>query len=283
MAARRLRRKSASSARRTCEEGPACEEGGTCEEGDGPEGGGESPTINHHLLPPAEPADHRRVTNILLLHGGAGPHSMTGFGDLLTARLGADVLVPAHPGFAGTDRPAHLTSIPALAQHYADLLDRLDRTDVTVIGNSIGGWVAAELGLLAPGRLRRVVLVNAVGLDVPGHPIADVRGLTPEQLGALSFHDPARFPVRSGPDVSALAAYTGMSMTDPTLRDRLAQMDLPVSVIWGASDGIAGPAYGRAYADAIPGATFTLLEGAGHLPQLETPEALLRVMPVSRS
>jgi pimeloyl-ACP methyl ester carboxylesterase len=45
-------------------------------------------------------------------------------------------------------------------------------------------------------------------------------------------------------------------------------------VIWGASDGIVGPDYGRAYAAAIPGATFTLLPEAGHLPQLEAPERL---------
>ncbi|MBM7085654.1 hypothetical protein JQN84_24325 [Micromonospora sp. MMS20-R2-29] len=46
-------------------------------------------------------------------------------------------------------------------------------------------------------------------------------------------------------------------------------------VVWGASDGIPPAAYGRAYADAIPGARFTLLPDAGHLPQLETPERLL--------
>ncbi|GHJ08684.1 hypothetical protein TPA0907_30510 [Micromonospora humidisoli] len=46
-------------------------------------------------------------------------------------------------------------------------------------------------------------------------------------------------------------------------------------MVWGASGGIAPATYGRAYADAIPGARFTLLPDAGHLPQLETPERLL--------
>jgi pimeloyl-ACP methyl ester carboxylesterase len=44
-------------------------------------------------------------------------------------------------------------------------------------------------------------------------------------------------------------------------------------VLWGASDGIVSPAYGRAYANLIPGACFTLIEQAGHHPEIEQPEA----------
>jgi pimeloyl-ACP methyl ester carboxylesterase len=221
------------------------------------------------------------AARFLLLHGGAGPHSVLPFAALLAERRAARVVVPTHPGFAGTPRDGALTSIRALAECYTDLLDRLDLTDVTVIGNSIGGWAAAELALLGSPRVAAAVLVNAVGLDVPEHPVADVSGLTPAQLAALSFHDPARFPPdpsRPGPDLAALAAYTGMSMTDPGLRARLRHLNLPVHVVWGGSDGIATPAYGRAYAAAIPGARFTLLPGAGHLPQLEAPDRLLAAL-----
>ena len=199
---------------------------------------------------------------------------MTPLAELLTAR-GDRVLVPTHPGFDGTPRPDGLASIPALARHYDEMLDR---DDVTVIGNSIGGWVAAELALLGNPRITKAVLVNAVGLDVPEHPVTDVSNLTGAQLAALSFHAPELRPVGPGPDVEALRAYTGMRMTDPTLRERLAGVKVPVHVVWGASDGIVGPAYGRAYADAIPGAEFTLLPEAGHLPQLEAPERLLALI-----
>jgi pimeloyl-ACP methyl ester carboxylesterase len=226
--------------------------------------------------------DRGRTRPFLLLHGGAGPASVAGFGDLLAARTHSRVLTPTHPGFAGTERPEDLAGIPALARLYADLLDRLDVWDVTVVGNSIGGWIAAELALLGSPRVSGAVLVNAVGLEVPGVPITDVSGLTPDELAALSFKEPARFPVRQKPDFAALAAYTGMTMADPTLRERLARLDLPVKVIWGASDGIALAAYGRAYAEAIPGATFTLIENAGHLPQLEAPEELLAAIGAQR-
>jgi pimeloyl-ACP methyl ester carboxylesterase len=226
-----------------------------------------------------------RTRPFLLLHGGAGPFSMAGFADLLAARGNARVLVPTHPGFAGTPRADGLDSIPALARLYAGLLDEMDVWDVTVVGNSIGGWIAAELALLASPRVSGITLVNAVGIEVPEHPVTDVSGLTPVELSRLSFHDPDRFrpdPDRPGPDLAALAAYTGMRMADPGLRDRLAGLDLPAQVIWGESDGIVVEAYGRAFAEAIPGAVFTVVPGAGHLPQLETPEELLAAMGAAR-
>jgi pimeloyl-ACP methyl ester carboxylesterase len=64
-------------------------------------------------------------------------------------------------------------------------------------------------------------------------------------------------------------------MSDPTLAERLARVDLATLVLWGDSDRIADPGYGRAYADAIPLARFQLLPGTGHMPQLETPEQLM--------
>jgi pimeloyl-ACP methyl ester carboxylesterase len=237
-------------------------------------------------LGPVTVSERDRTRPFLLLHGGAGPASVAGFADLLAARCNARVLVPTHPGFDGTERAETLDSVQALAALYADLLEAEDLGDVTVVGNSIGGWIAAELGLLNSPRVSGLVLVNAVGIDVPAHPITDVSALTPDQLRKLSFHDPERFPPdparRPGPDLAALAAYTGMRMADPGLRDRLGRLDLPVQVVWGESDGIAVPAYGRAFADAIPGARFTLIPGAGHLPQIETPEELLATIGAAR-
>jgi pimeloyl-ACP methyl ester carboxylesterase len=74
----------------------------------------------------------------LLLHGGAGPQSMTGFAEHLSAAYGVNALVPIHPGFGGTDRPSALTGIRALAKLYSDVIDKLDLREVTIIGNSIG-------------------------------------------------------------------------------------------------------------------------------------------------
>ena len=222
-----------------------------------------------------------RVQPYLLLHGGAGPASVTGFGERLAARGHTRAIVPTHPGFDGTARPAALRTVRDLAGCYATLLDDLDVTDVTIIGNSVGGWIAAELALLGSPRVSGAILVDAVGVEVPGHPVTDVAGLQPAELRTLSFHDPSRFAGLPGPapaNLAALFAYAGRTMYDPTLLDRLGALDLPVQVIWGAADRIVSPSYGRALAEAIPGARFTVLPEAGHLPQVEAPEELLSLI-----
>jgi pimeloyl-ACP methyl ester carboxylesterase len=67
-------------------------------------------------------------------------------------------------------------------------------------------------------------------------------------------------------------------MTDPTLSSRLRAMSVPAQVIWGEADRIVDPDYGRAYATAMPGATYRCLTGAGHLPQMETPAHLIEAI-----
>jgi pimeloyl-ACP methyl ester carboxylesterase len=75
------------------------------------------------------------------------------------------VAVPTHPGFDGTPRPPATDSVADLAVAYLDLIDELGLADVTVIGSSIGGWVAAEMGLLDNHRrIGALVLIGAVGI-----------------------------------------------------------------------------------------------------------------------
>jgi pimeloyl-ACP methyl ester carboxylesterase len=223
---------------------------------------------------------------VLLLHGGAGPDSVTGFGDLLAARFPFRALSPVYPGFAGTARPGWLDSVGQLAGVLRALLEELDLTGVIVVGSSVGGWVAAELALAAPDRVGRLVLIDPAGLDSADHPIADFFSLTPDQLAELSWANPeghridpaampeARRAILAG-NRAALAAYGGRLMADPSLAARLGGITAPTLVVWGEADRIVTPAYGKEYAAAIPGAKFTVLPAAGHLPLLETPEAVL--------
>ncbi|MCW7941406.1 alpha/beta hydrolase [Streptomyces hygroscopicus] len=223
----------------------------------------------------------------LLLHGGGGPQTVAGFAGLLADQRPARVITPVHPGFGGTARPDWLTDVPTLAQVYKRLLDELGLSDVTVVGNSIGGWIAAEMALLGSDRITSVVLVNAAGIHVPEHPVADPFTLTPTELSALSFHDAEKFRIDPSTfsdeqraaavaNRAALQVYSGPhAMADPSLRERLAKVTNPVLVAWGESDQVVDTAYGRAYAAAIPGSRFELLLRTGHMPQIETPEQLL--------
>lgn len=93
------------------------------------------------------------------------------------------------------------------------MLEQLDLSDLTVIGNSFGGWLTAEIALRDSPRVSGAVIIDGIAI--------------------------------------------------------------PVHVLWGESDRIVDPDYGRAYAAAIPVSTFTLLPRTSHLPQVETPEELL--------
>jgi len=221
----------------------------------------------------------------LLLHGGGGPQTVTPFADLL-ATSGARVVVPVHPGFANTRRPDGLSAVQQLAQLYVELLDELGLSDVTIAGNSLGGWIAAEIALLHSPRVTGLVLIDGVGIEVTDHPIADFFSIPPDQLSKYSFYDADKFridPAALPPAVAralpgnraSLAAYAGTTMADPSLFGRLAGITVPALVLWGDADRIVDADYGRAFAAAIPGARFQLLTATGHLPQVETPEAVL--------
>jgi pimeloyl-ACP methyl ester carboxylesterase len=225
----------------------------------------------------------------LLLHGGGGPDTTARFGGLLAASQHLRVLNPVHPGFGGTPRPEALHTIGGLAAVYVALLDQLGLEDVTVAGNSIGGWIAAEMAILNSPRISRIILIDAVGIEVPEHPPVDFFSLRMDQVFPLSFHNPAPFAIDpatlppaaqqiAAANRATLATYSGTAMSDPTLIGRLAAVGVPALVLWGDSDRIVTPEYGRAWADAIPKARFELLADTGHMPQIETPDQVLQAI-----
>ena len=67
-------------------------------------------------------------------------------------------------------------------------------------------------------------------------------------------------------------------MHNPTLRERLAGIAVPSTVIWGESDRIVDVEYGRRYADSIPGAHFEVIAEAGHFPHIERLERVLSLI-----
>ncbi len=194
---------------------------------------------------------------ILLLHGGGGPGSVQPWGELIALTKPASVLMPTHPGLAGTHRPDALTSVGGLAQVYEALLEKLGLEDVAVVGHSIGGWIAAEMGLRSHERIGSLVLIDAVGIEDRAHPAADVFAGEPRNESGRS-----------------LKMYAG-TMMDPTLRRRLSASSMPPTlVVWGDEDDVVDREYGRSYASAIAGAELQLMRGVGHTPPLEAPEVL---------
>ena len=216
---------------------------------------------------------------VLLLHGGAGPATMR---PLLSAFASRHCILPTHPGFDGTSRPDWLSTIADLSLCYLALLDALGLSDVLVVGNSAGGWIAAEMATRRPSSICGIVLIDAVGLapTTETGPIVDPMSVTPQEMVALAFADPTKSKPPTPEAVqqmaanqSALTVYAGDPfMHDPSLGERLASIIIPALVLWGEQDRIATPAYGEAYARALATAEFVRIADAGHLPQLEQPD-----------
>ena len=225
---------------------------------------------------------------MLVLHGGGGPLSVAGLSEALSKN--AHVLTPIHPGFAGTPRPAWFDNIDDIALTYLELLERLNLHDVIVIGSSMGGWIASEMAVRDTSRLGGIILLDGVGIEVPGHEIADVFTMTPAELSAKSYHNPAVYginPAAMSPEQLAgmaanfktLAVYSqARGMHDPKLARRLGRVKTPVMVVWGESDKVIDPEYGRAFAQAFPNSRFKLIQEAGHLPHIEQPERVLKLV-----
>ncbi|MFG3228019.1 alpha/beta fold hydrolase [Kitasatospora sp. NPDC048194] len=221
---------------------------------------------------------------VLLLHGGGGPRTVAGLAEHLSRS--AHTIAPTHPGWNGTPRPDWLTGVDDLALCYLRMLHQRGLEDVLVIGSSLGGWTAAEMAVLdAAGIVTGLVLINAVGVRIEGEPLTDFFTLDPRSAAEHSWHDPDRFYVDPAdlPADQVAAQQANLAtmrvlaadpyMHDPRLLQRLPRVEVPALVLWGESDRIATPAYGAAYAAAFGNGRFELVAEAGHLPQIEQPEA----------
>ncbi|MBK3580678.1 alpha/beta hydrolase, partial [Streptomyces sp. MBT65] len=197
-------------------------------------------------------------TGVLILHGGAGPRTVAGISNALSEHV--YVVTPTHPGFDGTPRPERFDTVADLAIAYLDLLDTLDLKGVMVVGNSVGGWIAAEMALRDnQGRIGALTLLNAVGIHahMVENRVVDPRTMAPSDISQLSFAG-AEFR----PD---FASFTDEQRS----RGRLHRVTVPVLVVWGEEDGIAPLKYGRGYADAFPNGHFAPIANAAHFPQIE--------------
>jgi pimeloyl-ACP methyl ester carboxylesterase len=195
------------------------------------------------------------------------------------------VLVPTHPGFGKSDGFDRIDTIEDMAFHYIELLDALGLEEVNLGGVSLGGWIAAEVAVRWPERVRRLWLSGAPGLWVENEPFPDLFRMMQDakQLRELLFHEPQSgvaqmiIPDNAGDD-RMLSAYQAMTVLarlvwdrpyDPKLADRLHRVRCPVLLLWGDDDRLVPPAYGEAYRQHLPQAEMHRIGQCGHLPMFE--------------
>ncbi len=233
---------------------------------------------------------------IELIERGSGPallflHAATGIEPAAAAieelAKNARVIAPTHPGFGRSELPKGMRSVDDLSYFYLDLLDQLDLRDLTVIGVSLGAWIAAEIAVKTTARMARLVLADAVGIKVTdreSRDIVDIFALTEKEYLDIAYCDPAvgRRDYKALPDGEVLAAARAREATarlawnpyfhNPRLKSRLHRIRIPTLFLWGTHDRMLSEAYGRAYCALVPGACFELIERAGHFPHQEQPK-----------
>ena len=235
---------------------------------------------------------------ILIVHGVNPVSSQAPFLGPLSGH-GA-IVAPSHPGFGASPMPPDFETMYDLVNLYQDAIDDLPGDDVTMIGLGFGGWIAAEVAVTRPSKLRRLVLADPVGIKLGGREDRDIAhffNTNPDELTRRAWHDPSKIP--AGCYGLGWQATIGDTMTDaemvslarnwdslclyswtphmynPRLKTWLRRIAVPTLVLWGESDGIVTPEYGRAYAGLIPGARFEMIMEAGHHPELEQPVAFV--------
>lgn len=203
------------------------------------------------------------------------------------ARYG-HVVAPYHPGFR-FDAPDHFRSIDDLSYFYLDLLAEMDLRNVSLVGSSLGGWLAMEIASKDSSRIADMTLLAPAGVKFAGRTerdMQDIFSLDPDAVDAFSFYDQERVPALHREDVEQLelairareaaARYAWLPyMHNPQLGRRLHRLYPPTRILWGREDRISPPRVGEALAAKLPSGSFQSIEACGHYPHIECPDLVI--------
>ncbi|HEY7368611.1 MAG TPA: alpha/beta hydrolase [Thermoanaerobaculia bacterium] len=198
---------------------------------------------------------------------------------------GHRVILPELAGHGRSEpREGTLTVGDLLAGVDAVLLREAPDGPITLVGASIGGWVALLWALEHPERTRAVILVNGVALSQFSGVVNMLPTTREEARRMLDALTGPAAPKAAGfflDDVarrsadSPLARLMRTSYAPWLLDDRLAQVRAPVVLIWGDEDELLPYSYAREVARRLPQARLVDLPGCGHVPARECPGLLL--------
>ena len=222
---------------------------------------------------------------LLVLHHDIGSPAWLPFYEQLAQRF--TVRVPSHPGYDGSERPEWMRSVWDLAVVYQCAIRALGIEHPALVGLGFGGWVAAEMATMAPGRFRRLVLVGAMGIHPPAGEIFDQALVNTQVYIHTGLQDANAFEAAFGvePSVDQLEQWEiNREMTfriawlpymySQTLPHLLSCVDTPALVVWGDQDRIVPLSAGERYAEVLPNARLEIVRGGGHFLDLERPDEL---------
>jgi pimeloyl-ACP methyl ester carboxylesterase len=228
-------------------------------------------------------------TPLLLLHHDIGTLDNLPFYDALARRF--SVLIPSHPGYDKSERPAWMRNVRDVAVVHQWLLGHLGLTDVSIVGLGFGGWIAAEMATMAPRAFKKLVLVGAMGIKPERGEIADQALVSYIDYVRLGFSDQSVYDRLFGAEtpVKTLEQWDlNREMTfriawkpymyNASLPHLLGGVTTPTLVVWGRKDRVVPLECGERYVKALPQARLSVIEGAGHFVEMEKPDELAKLV-----
>ena len=201
------------------------------------------------------------------------------------------VYVPSHPGFGKSERPEWMRDVRDMAIAHIWLLKVLGLDSLPVVGIGFGGWVAAEMATMCQHQFDRMVLVGAVGVQPSEGEIVDQFLLSGEEYAKLCFYDESKFEGVYGSETTvdqreaweinremAIRIAWKPYMFNQALPNLLGRVETPTLVVTGAEDKVVPASCGRRYVEILPNARGEALPGAGHCVDVESPEALAKLI-----
>ena len=233
---------------------------------------------------------------VLSLHGMAG----AGKWEAYHMALGTvtRTYVPQLPGWPAGQLPAGLGSVHDYAALVAEFLDAVGIAQSIVLGHSFGGWVALSLAIAHPERVARLILADAMGLEVVSAPAPDLSMLDEAsfatavfgRLGLIATAQAYGFGaewenVRRGPEFERqwqgrglVASLAHGPCVDVELTRQIPTINAETLLIWGRLDGIVPLPHGEALRTMLPHARLNVIDRCGHLPMVEKPETFNRLL-----
>lgn len=210
------------------------------------------------------------------------------------------------PGFGHSPMPREPISISAYARILEDLLETLDAGASTVVGNSMGGFISAELAIAFPQRVERLVLISAAGISTYHRRdaerfepylrrvapmiavytgwtaarsdwVARRPGLRNLTLGLVTRH-PSRLPAPLAAEQIRGAGKPGFIQAlraniDYPIKERLPEVACPTLIVWGDEDRVIPVTDASVFEELIPNSRKAIFQGTGHMAMLERPAA----------
>lgn len=226
---------------------------------------------------------------VIILHRDIGTLDRLPFYDALAQNH--EVVIPDHPGYGGSPRPEWVANVRDIALLQRALLGRLGLNQATLVGLGFGGWIAAEMATCAPSGTSRLVLVGAMGLKPPSGEILDQALVSYIEYVREGFHDVAAFERNYGKSLSteqlvqwdlcremSFRVAWKPYMYNDSLPYLLRGVQAESLIVWGDDDRIVPASVAALYAERLPHARRETIANAGHLVEMEQPEALARLI-----